>query len=72
MITIDISCEIYKVSGFQKGKAGFASIKIVEITTVQRAAGTYLAPGMFKNGMITSSVRFKNLVITTYYKFLNK
>ncbi len=30
----------------KKGKVGFASIIIVEITTSQRAAGTYLALGM--------------------------
>jgi hypothetical protein len=45
LINYNISSEIYKVRGFQKGKAGFASIKIVEITTAQKAAGTYLAPG---------------------------
>jgi hypothetical protein len=49
LITFDISSKIYKVSGFQKGKAGFASIKIVEITTAQRAAGTYLAPSNIQN-----------------------
>jgi hypothetical protein len=48
LLTFAIISRFYKERGFLKCKVSLYSCKIDETRPWQRAAGTYLAPGMYK------------------------